>query len=173
MYGVSLFCVALFAFKRCLQDFFYISTYEKRYDYALDRYSSILHTRLRLNCCALNYHLFKINCVTSPACDCGFNCESVIHYFLYCPRYTLRTSLLAAMVEILGSGCYYKSDTFKTKMFLFGSEKLTVDQNNAIFFHVQSYIKGQGIFQFVVIDDPAVCFFSPNFTILIYVSYYK
>ena len=125
-------------FKHCLQDFFDISTYEKRYDYALGGYSSILHSRLRLNCCALNYHLFKITCVTSPACDCGFNCESVIHYFLHCPRYAaLRTSLLAAMVEILGNGWYYKSDSFKTKMFLFGSEKLTVDQNKAIFFHVQ------------------------------------
>jgi hypothetical protein len=76
-------------FKSYLQDFFDISTYEKRYDYALDRYNSILHARLRLNCCALNYYLFKINCVISPACNCGFNCESVIHYFLYCPRYLL------------------------------------------------------------------------------------
>ena len=100
-----------------------------------------------MNCCVSNYHLFKINCVTSPACDGGFNCESVIHYFLHCPQYVaLRTSLLAAMVEILGNGWYYKSDSLKTKMLLFGSEKLTVDQNKAIFFHVQSYIKGSGRF---------------------------
>ena len=133
-----------------MQDFFDISTNEKRYDYALDRYSSVLHTRLL---CALNYHFLKINCVTSPACECGFNCESVIHYFLYCPQYSaIRTSLLAAMFEILGNGWYYKSDSFKTKMFLFGSEKLTMDQNNAIFLHVQSYIKGSGVFPFVIIS---------------------
>ena len=138
---------SLSKFKSCLQDFFDISTYEKRYDYALDRYSSILHTRLRLNCCALNYYLFKINCVTSPACDCGFNYKSVIHYFLYCPQYAaLRTSLLAAMVEILGNSWYHKSDSFKTKTLLFGSEKLTLDQNKGIFFYVQSYIKRSGRF---------------------------
>ena len=27
--------------------------------------------------CALNYYLFKINCVASPACICGFSYESV------------------------------------------------------------------------------------------------
>ena len=42
-------------------------------------------------------------------------------------------------------------------MFLFGSEKLTVDQNKAIFFHVQSYIlKDQRALQFVMINDPAL-----------------
>jgi hypothetical protein len=110
----SLFQCCTEIFKSHLQDFFDISTYEKRYDYELDRHNSILHARLRLNCCALNYYLFKINCVISPACNCGFNCESVIHYFLYCPRYAaLRIFLLVAMVEILGSGWYHMSDSSK------------------------------------------------------------
>ena len=68
-------------------------------------------------------------------------------YFLYCPRYAaLRISLLAAMVEILGNSWYHKSDSFKIKTLLFGSEKLTLDQNKVIFFHVQSYIKRSGRF---------------------------
>ena len=46
---------SLNTFKNRLKNFFDISNYKKRFSFALDRYSSILHTRLRLNCCALNY----------------------------------------------------------------------------------------------------------------------
>jgi hypothetical protein len=54
----------------------------------IEKYSSVLHARLRLNCDALNYYLFKINCIIiTPTCICGASCESVIHYLLYCPRY--------------------------------------------------------------------------------------
>ena len=71
---------SLNTFKNRLKNFFDISNYKKRFSFALDRYSSILHTRLRLNCCALNYYLFKISCIPSPVCKCGFHCKSVIHY---------------------------------------------------------------------------------------------
>ena len=37
--------------------FFDISSYNKYYDFSIDRYSSILHTRLFLNCSALKYYL--------------------------------------------------------------------------------------------------------------------
>ena len=60
------------------------------------------------------------------------------------------------MVEILRNGWYYKSDSLKTKMFLFGSEKLTVDQNKAIFSMYNQILKDQGVLQFVMINDPAV-----------------
>ena len=59
------------------------------------------------------------------------------------------------------------SDSVKAKIFLFGSDKLTLNQNNKIFFHVQQYIKISGALQFLVINDPAVSnlaqsfFFSP------------
>ena len=71
-------------FKSSLTSFFDIQIYTDYYDFSIDRYSSILHTRSRLNCNALNYYLFKINCRLSPACSCGDSCESVIHYLLCC-----------------------------------------------------------------------------------------
>lgn len=138
---------SLSCFKRYLINFFDISIYEKHFNFSLDRYSSILHTRLRLNCCALNYYLFKINCIASPACNCGANYESVNHYLLYCPRYAaLRFSLHSAAAEILGDSWYHMSDSVKLKIFLFGSDKLTLAQNNDLFFHVQQYIKQSGRF---------------------------
>ena len=55
--------LSLNVFKQYLKNFFDISSYSKYFDYSIDRYSSILHTRLRLNCCTLNYYLFKIDCM--------------------------------------------------------------------------------------------------------------
>ena len=50
-------------------------------------YSSIIHTRLLLNVCSLNYYLFNIGRDPSPECLCGFEIESINHYFLHCPFY--------------------------------------------------------------------------------------
>ena len=47
------------AFKRSLFQYFDIENYNKLYDFAIDRFSSIIHTRLRLGCCGLNYYLFN------------------------------------------------------------------------------------------------------------------
>ena len=74
-------------FKKSLTKLYHVQSSNSYLNVAIDRYSSILHTRLRLNCCALNYHLFKVNCSISQACACRAPCESVIHYLLHCPRY--------------------------------------------------------------------------------------
>ena len=47
-------------FKRALINHYNVPKYVLPFDYALDRYSSIFHTRLRLDACGLNYYLFKI-----------------------------------------------------------------------------------------------------------------
>ena len=95
--------LSLNAFKQYLKNFFDISSYTRYFDCSIDRYSSILHTRLRLNCCTLNYYVFKIDCIVSPACMCGASCESVTHYLLECPRYSaLRLSLLLGVAQVCG-----------------------------------------------------------------------
>ena len=95
--------LSLNVFKQYLKNFFDISSYSKYFDYSIDRYSSILHTLLRLNCCTLNYYLFKIDCSVSPVCVCGATCESVTHYLLECPRYSaLRLSLLSVAAQVYG-----------------------------------------------------------------------
>ena len=129
-------------FKSSLTSFFDIQTYTGYYDFSIDRYSSILHTRLRLNCNALNYYLFKINCRLSPACSCGDSCESVIHYLLYCPRYAaLRLSLLSVAAQIYGESWYLLSDSQRSKIFLSGSTVMSIESNRCIFMNVQKYIK--------------------------------
>ena len=48
------------------------------------------------------------------------------------------------------------SDSVKAKIFLFGSDKLTLNQNNKFFFMSNNILKDRGALQFLVINDPAV-----------------
>jgi hypothetical protein len=51
--------------------------------------------------CALNYCLFKIGCKPSPECLCGFEVESINHYFLHCPLFAApRSKLLSSAAYI-------------------------------------------------------------------------
>ena len=69
--------------------------------YSIDRYSSVLHTRLRLDACALNYYLFRIGKNVSPACLCGADHETVKHYLIKCPFYAaLRSHLLTCAATL-------------------------------------------------------------------------
>ena len=47
------------------------------------------------------------------------------------------------------------SDSSKTKMFLFGSENPTLNQNNAIFSMYKRISKDRSVLQFVTIDPTA------------------
>ena len=70
-------------FKKALFSFFNVPSYNVIYDFTIDRFNAIIHTRLRLDVCMLtcNYYLFKIGCREHPACFCGFHTETVKHFF--------------------------------------------------------------------------------------------
>ena len=124
-----------------MKSIFYPSTYKRYFDFSFDRYSSILHSRLRLNCCALKYHLYKIDAVSSPICDCGDGVESINHYFLCCSQYAaLRPALFSGVAQIMGDSWATLSDTLKTNIFLRGSETLSLRSNELIFYFVQRFI---------------------------------
>ena len=115
VYALHLTIPSLGIFKNTLDNLYYLRQNTNHLNVAIDRYSSILHTRLRLNCCTLNYHLFKINCIESSSCVCGDPCESVLHYFFCCPQYTaLRPPLLSVAAQLLGERWNHSSDNRKT-----------------------------------------------------------
>ena len=88
---------------RCLESigflnelFFNVPSYNILYNFAIDRVNAISHTRLRLDACPLNYHLFKIGCREFPFCFCGFHTEIVMHFSFDCSVYSaLRKKLLS------------------------------------------------------------------------------
>ena len=51
------------------------------------RSSGIKHAQLRMKCSKLNFHLFSLHVVDSPACPCGNDCEDSNHYLLRCPLF--------------------------------------------------------------------------------------
>ena len=52
------------------------------------RFGQILHAKLRMECSALNAHLYRKNIVLSPSCICnGF--ESPYHFLFVCLKYTV------------------------------------------------------------------------------------
>ena len=92
-------------FKKSLLSYFSFPAKNSFYGVALDRFSSIIHTRLRLDACALNYYLFKIGRKESPVCFCGFNSESVKHFFLKCPLFgASRHKLLSSAAQTFLTG---------------------------------------------------------------------
>ena len=93
--------LSLSVFKKSLLSYFSFPAKNVLYEVALDRFSSIIHTRLRLDACALNYYLFKRGRKESPACLCGFYSESVKHFFLKCPLFAAsRHKLLSSAAQI-------------------------------------------------------------------------
>ena len=66
------------------------------------RIGQILHARLRMECRALNSHLYRKNIVPSPSCICcGF--ESPYHFFFVCSRYNAaRNRYLPRWTSYLG-----------------------------------------------------------------------
>ena len=72
--------------------------------FTVNRWASILHTRLRLHNSTLNYPLFLMNCATLPLCICGLANETEFHFF-ECNRFAAerRVLLFAAAEHLLGT----------------------------------------------------------------------
>ena len=111
------------------------------YEVALDRFSSIIHTRLRLDACALNYYLFKRGRKESPACFCAFYSESVKQFSLKCPFFAAsRHKLLSSAAQIFADRWAFMSNTAIVSAFLSGCPSLSYNENKALFLLAQTFI---------------------------------
>ncbi len=110
------------------------------YKFSLTRYASILHTRLRLGFSGLNSYLFRIKCKLSPGCACGYRVESVLHYFISCPRYVAQRSVLfSGAVQLLGNVWSNSNEYGKLHLCLYGARDVTSQTNRRFFALVQKY----------------------------------
>ena len=129
--------------KKALFSYYNVPSYNTTYDFAIDRFNAIFHTRLRLDTCALNNYLYKIGCKESPVCFCGFYSETIKHFLLECPLYSApRINLLSSAARIFADRWFSmsKAQIHVVSVFLCGSQLLSPKQNNDLFFHVQSFI---------------------------------
>lgn len=106
-----------------------------------DRYLAVLHTRLRLGNSALNYNLYRMNCVPSPLCACGISNETVEHFFLHCDRFAAaRNILLTSAAQIVGITWSNASNRTKLNFMLNGIPSKSLCVNSLLFTIVQTYI---------------------------------
>ena len=132
----------LSSFKNRLRNTYCRSGYNKLFNISLNRQSSILHTRLRLGHCQLNFYLYKIDCKPFPFCDyCWGTTETITHYFLYCTQYAVQRDLLSASTARLFNDAWFRfSDKQKVQIFLHGSDLLSYDENVILLRNVQLFI---------------------------------
>ena len=73
-----------------------------------------------------------MNVVETPRCSCGYQDETPLHYFLYCPNYTeIRGILINEINQITD---------VNIENLLYGNENLTLEMNKRIFDSVHSFI---------------------------------
>ena len=105
------------------------------YFYAGDRFSQILHTRLRTECSSLNQHLFRRGLLPNPNCMCG-DIESNEHFLIICPRYSqIRGDLLNAVHDFI-----IPATPITAQLLIYGDCELSVENNISLFKEVQKFI---------------------------------
>lgn len=99
--------------------------------YCGSRSGQIYHARIRMNCSRLNKHLYDRNLIQSPKCVC-WDPETTEHYLLKCKIFNVPRQRHIHNLQI--------PIKISTNVLLFGSDKLTVEQNILIFKAVQKFI---------------------------------
>ena len=101
---------------------------------------------MRLCSSTLNHHLFKIGVSSSPACACGHQNESNIHYLFYCPIFTQqRHTLFGDLSNFIGNYCdvnmmLNSAPNTLLRYILYGSLDWPADVNIRVFQAVFKYL---------------------------------
>lgn len=108
--------------------------------YSGDRWSSLMHARIRMLCSPLNDHLFsQLHVIESPDCICGTPRETSKHFLLECPLFhEERGAMLAGLHDI--------NFTPTLSNLLYGSKDYDQNTNIKAFNLVQIFIKSTGRF---------------------------
>ena len=91
-------------------------------------------TRFRFGLSNLSEHKFKHGFQDSinPLCNCGYDFESTVHFFLHCPLFTNERSTLFITLRNLDSKLFGNTDSLLTNILLFGKDSLNAYQNTAV-----------------------------------------
>ena len=129
------------SFIKALFPFYNVPSYNATYDFAIDRFNAIFHTRSRLETCALNYYLFKVGCRESPVCFCGFHNETVEHFFLNV-HFILPLGLICSplLLAFMLTGCLLCLKHKIYQLFCLDHHFCLRRKIMIYFFHFQSFI---------------------------------
>ena len=84
----------------------------------------------------------------NPTCSCGFDDETTVHFFLFCPRYSsLRTTYLSKISDILRSDISVLPKDHLTHILMYGSNVYNDVTNETILKETINFIKKSGRFE--------------------------
>ena len=97
-----------------------------------NRYTSVIHARLRNNCSNLNDDLFRNHIRDNPLCDlCGV-IEDATHYFFHCIKYFDERQVFNDNVRVF--------QPLTINLILFGNEIWSTETNMVLFRPIHRYI---------------------------------
>ena len=102
------------------------------------RSSGIKHAQLRTKCRKLNFHLFSLHVVNSPACPCGHDCEDSNHYLLQCPLFYQARNMMLNEIRRLTMA------DISCELLLYGSADLSITISKKVFDAVHRFIDQTG-----------------------------
>ena len=94
--------------------------------YHISRSNGIRHAQLRMKCSILNFHLFSLHVVDSPACPCGHDCVDSNHYLLQCPLFYQARNMMLNEIRVL------TITDISCELLLYGSADLGVSINKKV-----------------------------------------
>ena len=98
-----------------------------------DRWPSIQHARMRIGCSKLNAHLcFNLHVIPSPMCQCGYENEDPMHFYLQCPMYTAQRNKMFRNILPL------TPPTLDT--LLYGNPNISIEDNKKVFSAIHEFI---------------------------------
>ena len=62
-------------------------------------------------------------------CICGYEIESIVHFFIHCPLFANERSALFSTLRSLDSKLYTNTNSLLTNIFLFGKGSLNANKN--------------------------------------------
>ena len=94
----------------------------------------IFLTRLRVGLSHLREHKFKHSFLDTlnPICICGFDIETLNHFFLHCPRFTNERQNFLLKSERIVPDILRKADTSITPILLYGDRSFSAEFNTNI-----------------------------------------
>ena len=98
------------------------------------RTNNYKHAQLRMKCSKLNFHLYSLHVLDSPACPCGHNREDSNHYLLLCPLY------FQARIIMLNKIRHLTRTHISCDLLLYGAPELDLVTNYKVFDAVHEFI---------------------------------
>ncbi len=101
------------------------------------------HTRLRLGLSHLRAHLYVNNIIPDPTCQfCGLEVETLDHYLLRCPTYTVHRVRYLMDINTVLPPPYIASlnDDKIVELFLYGDSNLDYNINVELFIMAQTFL---------------------------------